>query len=251
MYKDIYFDHTFTEDKNHKLFKKLEKLGFELDPQMVEHPGKAMCKFIRVGEKYLEFVHVRPGGIDMKKPGFSFGATQLLRYKKKIEKKAFFKLNYDHKNYDWKENSTDYLPGWNMLTFKNVGNKSIYTWFTEYEPDPSRKKKKKKNFIHKNAVSRIKGFYIELSPKGEKLYETLLGQKLKEEMTLPDGTIFYFKFSKRRTRYHAVILESQNLKKTKSFIPKEKVIDFNGQEAIKIENPHPRANMWDIYIVNK
>lgn len=51
MKKQIYLDHSYTIDQNFKFHKKLEKLGFILDKVMVEHPGKAYCKFISLHGK--------------------------------------------------------------------------------------------------------------------------------------------------------------------------------------------------------
>ena len=47
MFKKINLDHCYNEDPNFKFFKKLGKMGFNLEPGVVEHPGKAFCKLLR------------------------------------------------------------------------------------------------------------------------------------------------------------------------------------------------------------
>src|SRR5690606_38514138 len=125
-------------EPNHELLKKLERLGFILEKKMTEHPGKAFCRFICFkGENprkifYLEFVSIGRGGIPFIEPGISFGyETDLAKFYKKVSKK--FHSEYNHKNYDWKKNSEDLLPGWNSITFKKPIIKNVNIWFTEYE----------------------------------------------------------------------------------------------------------------------
>lgn len=250
MHKEIFFDHTFTEDQNHKLLKRMERFGFTLDPQKVEHPGKAHCRFIKIGGKYLEFVHIGKGGVEMKKPGLSFGAKNLLGYKQKLDRKKLVQIDYLHKNYNWKENSTDNLPGWNFLSFKKTGVQTIYPWFTEYEQHPARNKKSRKvSPKHKNKVEKIHGAEIDLNAKGEELFSLIIGKKLKDKVELPDGFMLYFNCGKRTSRYKNVILQSSSLASTQKFMSKEKLTTFGTQEAICIKNPHLNSRMWDILII--
>ena len=111
MFKKIQLDHCYSEDKNFAFLKKLSKLGFNLDPQVVEHPGKAFCKFIMLRSKnkrqkfYLEFVHIGKGGDAEHTPGLSFSYTENLeKFSKKLSK--ITKVKFTHKNYQWKTNST-------------------------------------------------------------------------------------------------------------------------------------------------
>lgn len=251
MYKEIFFDHTFNEDPGHKLHKKLGRLGFTLSEHEVEHPGKAMCRFIMVGNKYLEFVHIGKGGIAFNKPGISFGATSLMDYAKRISKKADFKVHSNHKNYDWLKNNTDYLPGWNFVNFTGTGVRAFYPWFTEYEPDPKRKKKRKKSQTHVNGVNRIIGAEFQISKTGERFFEILFGAKIKSEMTLPDGFKIYFHKNAKCNRHLANILATKSLRKTKSYMPKEMVTTFMGQEAIRITDPKGNSRMWDLIIIEE
>lgn len=254
MYKEIYFDHTFIEDLNHRFFKSLEKMGFSVDMRMVEHPGKAKCRFIKIGKTYLEFIHIGKGGEHYNKPGISFGATNLGGYYKKLVNSAIFKrakfgAKLTHKNYDWKKNNTDYLPGWNFLVFNHMRVQTIYPWFTEYEVHSNTKKKRRKSPHHKNGVTKIKGAEIELNKRGEVLFQAILGEKLRPIMSLPCGFTFYFKFDAKTTRYCNVILESKNLKKTKSFMPKAKELDFYGDKALLVQRVLEAKRMWNILVV--
>ncbi len=132
----LYFDHCFTLDQNHRLLKKLERLGFTLRPTATEHPGGHVCRFImfkgKVRNQYLEFVHTRPGGDAYSHPGISFGYKGPLEsYFKRIKKTL--PSEFVHRNYDWKADSKTRLPGWNFLTFKHLGFRTLLPWLTEYE----------------------------------------------------------------------------------------------------------------------
>ena len=160
MDKKIFIDHCFNVDQNHRFFKKLERLGFTLDKHMMEHPGKAYCKFIVFkGENprqrfYLEFVSIGKGGIPFHTPGLSLGyESHLAKFHKKINK--LLPGKFWHKNFSWKENSQDHLPGWNFIEFKTPIIKNINIWFTEYEFEKKRKKLKIPN--HRNAVRSLHG----------------------------------------------------------------------------------------------
>jgi len=90
----LFLDHTFTNDDNHCFLKKLEKCGFTLSTEEVEHPGKAFCRFIKLngntprGLQYLEFIHIGRSGAKCTKPGISFGYRKGLKdYYNKLKKK--------------------------------------------------------------------------------------------------------------------------------------------------------------------
>jgi hypothetical protein len=102
MLKDIIYDHAYTLDKGHKFLRELEKLGFTLNEQTVEHPGKAFCRFIMFSDpkrnqrQYLEFVDVRGKNQERKRqsPGLSFRFLKNLEsYYKKLRKKPDFDQN--------------------------------------------------------------------------------------------------------------------------------------------------------------
>ncbi len=249
MYKEIFFDHTFTEDPKHKFLKSLEKNGFILHDKTMEHPGKSICRFIQIGRKYLEFAHIGKGGISYNKPGISFGAKDLFKYQKKVEKKSSYQIDTIHKNYNWKENSTDRLPGWNFLHFNNLRIQTFYPWFTEYEDAPGRENIFKKNLEHPNGVNEIHGARFDLNKNGEKFFEAIFGSKLKPIVKLPCGFTFYFTFGKKTTLHRATILKSKSLIQTKKFMPKAIDTTFQDKDALLIRNPSSNARMWDIVII--
>lgn len=248
MYKEIFFDHTFNVDPNHRFLKSLEKMGFELMEGTVEHPGKVMCRFIKIDGRYLEFAHIGKGGEFVDKAGFSFGASHLKKYHEKIKKKAYFETLYLHKNYNWKENNVDELPGWNFLSFQKTGVRTIYPWFTEYEPHPNRKSRKKSP-KHANGITKIFGAEFNLNAQGEKLFSTILGAKLKPVMQLPCGFRMYFNFGYRTSHYKNVILQSKNLKKTKTFMPQAIESEFDQKPSLILKNPQKNKRMWDLIII--
>jgi hypothetical protein len=253
LFKNIYLDHSYNIDQNFKFYKKLEKLGFTLDEQMVEHPGKAYCKFISLngfnsrGKFYLEFVSFgKSAPILEKEAGLSFG------YKDNLEKffhkiKTKLPSNFEHKNYNWKENSTDRLPGWNMLAFKKHPIENINTWFTEYEFHPNRKKNKLPK--HKNTVESIAGIILVLTKRSKKNLETILGKKIKDQIVLNDGTVIFLEMGKS-DRYKSIILNARDIRKVKACTGKSgKTEIFNGNEVVRIDPPNYNTSLsWNLLI---
>lgn len=246
MDKNIYFDHTYTGDQGHQLWKKLGRLGFTLDKLEVKHPNDS-CRFILFEKpSYLEFIHSSGQKYAKKCPGFSFGVrSDLKSFFNKLKKKKI-DCTFMHRNYDWAKNDKDYLPGWNFVDFKNFGIRTFFPWITEYEQDPA-VKVRKRWAKHPNAVSHIIGHEFVINERGEKFFSNLLGTKIQDKVILSCGTILYF--SRGQTNFHSkVILGSKNLKKTKTFMAKLKVIDFCGKDGILIPNPSSNKRMWDIII---
>jgi len=46
-----------------------------------------------------------------------------------------------------------------------------------------------------------------------------------------------------------IVLKCSNIKKMKTFVPKNFVTEYEGQEAIKIENISKDKKTWDIYVI--
>jgi hypothetical protein len=246
----LHFDHTYTADPRHKFLKRLEKLGFVLDEKEVEHPGRQFCRFILFASAknprkytYLEFVNAKPGGDPVTKPGISFGYSNgLERFYRSLQKRGRYRAKFVHKNYDWKKDDVTRLPGWNFVTFEGLGLRGLFPWLTEYEPSPSRPKRKPVP-KHPNGVFRHRGFVLELNPAGEKFLSYLLGRKLTPVTKLRCGTELYVTRA-RRTRVRAVVMECRSLPR---FAERYGVATetFRGQPAARIVNP---AGMWDLLI---
>nr|BDT27399.1 hypothetical protein BHI3_08650 [Bacteriovorax sp. HI3] len=254
MFKNIYLDHSYNCDQNFKFFKKLGKLGFVLEKTMMEHPGKAYCKFIMLsGSKksqgyYLEFISFGKGAPAIEREaGLSFGYHENLE---KLFNKIKSKLSakFVHKNYDWKNNSVDRLPGWNMLTFKKRPIQNTFTWFTEYEP-VKRKKKIEKILKHKNTVEGLHGIVLSLTPKSKKNLEIILGKKIKDKVELNDGTFIYLEKGKS-DRYKSIILNAQSLKKVKKVVGRSgKSEMFFDHEVVRIDPPlYEKSLSWNLLI---
>lgn len=247
MNKKIYFDHTYTGDQNHKFWKKLGKLGFILHTKKAEHPD-AVCQFIMFEKPgYLEFAHCLDRSSIDTRPGFSFGIENDLKtFFNKLRRKNI-NCSFSHRNYNWKENSEDDLPGWNFLNFKNTGIRTFYPWITEYQSSPAGKVKVKNSFSHPNGVTHVIGHEFVINNAGEKFFGQILGTKIKDQITLSCGRVLYFK--RGRTCYHSkVILKSKNMENTKLYIPNMKGIIFDDKEVLLISNPSPYKRMWDIII---
>ena len=161
MFKNIYLDHFFNQDNNFKFFRSLEKRGFKPRETMTKHPGGMSCRFIFIGNhQYLEFVHTKKGyKYPFGGPGISLGYKEnIKRLKERLDSKVNFKCAFEHRNYDWKENSTEHLPGWNFLSFANTGIRAFYPWFTEYEKRSKTKKRRgASTIVHPNSVYGLYG----------------------------------------------------------------------------------------------
>lgn len=252
MNKKIFIDHCYNIDQNHKFLKKLEKIGFTLDKNMMEHPGKAYCRFIMFrGENprkrfYLEFVSIGKGGSQISTPGLSLGyETKLSKFHKTINKE--FPAKYWHKNFEWKINNEDHLPGWNFIEFKKPIIQNINTWFTEYET--SYKRQKPVFPRHKNLVKSLHGLVLSLSPKSKKNLEFLLGVKINNKITLKDGITIYINRSKT-DQFESIILNSSNIKLTKKVLGRSgKDFNFLDEKMIKIDPPkNDKVLNWNILI---
>jgi len=252
MFKKINLDHCYNEDPNFKFFKKLGKMGFNLEPGVVEHPGKAFCKFIAVQSSnkrerfYLEFIHIGKGGGEEKTPGLSFNYTENLEgFHKKLSKVV--RCDLTHKNYDWKKNAVDRLPGWNMLTFKKQPIKDLFTWFTEFES--SRKQRSlKKVKAHPNSVYSIHGIKLVLTQKSKENLEVVLSKKLGKKTKLSDGTFLYVEVGKNDF-FESIILNCKSMKKLLKFMKDEEITTFGKKEALRVFNESEKRNMWNILII--
>lgn len=254
MFSKINLDHCYTQDKNHKLFKSLEKMGFRLEPGHVEHPGKAICTFIALQSNnkrerfYLEFVHTGKGGVQETVPGLSFNyKANLEGFSNTLGKKLgkTNKVEFGHKNYDWLKNSVDRLPGWNFLGFKKKPINNIFTWFTEYEPHAKYKKNLKPK-PHPNSVYSVHGIKLVLTAKSLLNLEKVLGKKLKTVNKMSDDSILYIEKGKKDF-FESIILNCKSLKKAKAKIKKFEEVEFGKFEGVRVENID--QTMWDIIII--
>lgn len=247
---NLVFDHTFTTDDKHQFLKSLVKLGFRDSGKLTEHPGGALCRFIAFPKRKnarascLEFVAFRKLTKDFSHPGLSFRRDSGLEaFFRSIKSNKRLKPVFEHRNYEWKKNSSDRLPGWNFVYFKN-GAKNCLVWITEYEQ--GRKKSRPMPHNHPNGATAIVGVEFELSSKDWKFFEMLLGVKLKEQMVFPCGTQFIFRRAKA-SRQKAVVVAVRDLDSLNQKKHKLELTAFAGRPALKVKNPYP--HMWDLLLV--
>lgn len=230
-------------DQNHVFFNTLSGAGFTINEKMTEHPD-VICKFIMFPDKkYLEFVHDNSDGSKYNKPGISFGYKGVLQdLFVELKEKTSFGPEYVHRNYDWKNNDKDHLPGWNFLEFKELGFTTFNPWFTEYE------KREEVNLnapSHPNGVESIFGHRFIINEQGRAFFERIFNIKIGDKLTLSDGVSFFFEEGVEN-RHAAVLLHSEgDLSKLCS----------KGSQIVNnyllIKNPHQNKTMWDIIIANK
>jgi len=243
------FDHSNTFDRNFAFMRKLEKAGFILGSNEVEHPGKHFCRFIyfpqdKKHRTYLEFIHVGKNGEKIDTTGLSFASVDALKkiYKNLVSKKIECKLS--HKNYDWKNNNIDRLPGWNFIEFPKK-MKSLEFWGTEYEKNPF-KKRPTVFKIHLNGVSKILSLEMALSPKDLPLFESIFKKEKDGALSFFNGVSIHYKLAKK-THIQSIVLGTKNLKKMVKEFEWDELISYRGVPAVKILNPN--ENMWDILVV--
>ncbi|MGZ3794439.1 MAG: hypothetical protein ACXVCP_18980 [Bdellovibrio sp.] len=244
------FDHSYTTDQNFRFRKKLEKAGFRLKKQMVEHPGKAFCKFImfpspdKAGRQYLEFIHFGKGGKNYELPGLSLGALESLEpFSKKLEKKKL-KVHFYHKNYEWKKNSKDRLPGWNFISFPKHKSK-IYTWLTEYEFSKKRKLIKRDS-LHPNKVYKFVGIDAIFNADDLNLFKQLCGKPRQKEFMLSCGTSLSFRLGKT-SKICSIILATKDLNTLVKKFKWDDLVTYKGMPGVRIKNFDKK--MWDVIIV--
>ena len=172
-------DHIYSRTLDRSDYERMKDLGFICDESKnVEHPHGKHCSFVMLNNwQYLEFVELRDfetHAKDHQEEIEQYGHKQFngisLRsanpLKQYMEEKKEFLAPYDpfyeHRNYFWKENSKDYLPGWNFLRFKKVIMPNTCVWFTEYEwPDPSKKPVEAPKLAHPNTANTICAIVVE------------------------------------------------------------------------------------------
>jgi hypothetical protein len=244
------YDHAFTADPGHRFHKKMIRFGFIPLPGQVEHPGKHFCRFVAFREStselpvYLEFIDGRDPKNPVRNAGLSLRALGSLEKAYKAFPKKKIQATFVHKNYEWKKDSKSRLPGWNFVTFKNTGFRSLFPWVTEYEPRKGRKPMKVQR--HPNGVRRIHAVEIEVNRPGEIFFKKIFGKDLERPLTLPGGQRLHFAKG-RSTRLKSIVLETISLKRTGRFIHGP-VIHWQNKPALKVENP---AKMWDLFIVER
>lgn len=247
----IHFDHSYSADNNYCFFKKLGKSGFKLSQQMVEHPGKHFCRFITFnlapspGFRYLEFVHVKRGGDAVHYPGISFGSLSPLKPFHTKLKKVGIDSEFKHKNYDWKENNTDNLPGWNFITFKR--RSKIFTWLTEYESADGKPRPVFKN-KHPNKVHKIVALEIVFNKEEFNFYTKILGKPKNQVFALEGGTEIHYSLGKS-THLNRIIVATTNLSRFVKTYPWDHLTTWNNQPGVMIKNPNPK--MWDLTIIEQ
>lgn len=161
-----------------------------------------------------------------------------------MERDGKFRSKFLHKNYDWKKDNVTRLPGWNFVTFSSLGLPSLYTWLTEYEPSPKRKKSRAPR--HPNGASRIQGFVLELNPKGERFLSYLVGKKLGASTKLAGGVTLYISRGKR-TRLTAVVVKCASVSRFVKKYGSDAEGEFLGKPCARLKNPDSR--MWDLLLV--
>lgn len=244
------FDHTYTTDSSFKFRTKLGKAGFYLGKYQVEHPNQMFCKFIYFESKnhkekyYLEFVDNR--GPKKLHTGFSLSSKKKL--KTSLPSLEPLHAKYDHKNYDWKENSKDILPGWNFVTFPKRKSE-LYIWITEYEKFDFKNKKSKKKITteNPNGVDSIEGFFFDISKNDLTLFTKLLGPPQKNYFKLQNGIKLFYSLSKK-TKMKSVVVSTGKF----NVFKKKYKFDFKTQignnEGLVILNP---SKGWDLVVIDK
>jgi hypothetical protein len=271
----INFDHCYQFTELEEQYAKLRKRGFSIDLEsMVEHPGARRCQFLHLeSSQYLEFIYnsdkeanrercISEGrsGDDLSiyESGFSLKVEGSLETFYNVKKVSFpeYGIHFTHRNYNWKANSTDKLPGWNFLEFKKDIYPGFYIWLTEYEKSESRKSNTVLR-VHENTCTGLIGLLWKKEKEGIKNLASLLDRSFQNpQVKLDDGVIMWLaesdsllgkEFQGRKDYpFWAVILKCTDFQTFKNVAKPEKIIEFEGKSAGLI--PFGRRG-WDIIVV--
>ena len=201
----------------------------------------------RSGRGYLEFVNVGKGGERVDKPGVSLRYSGALKkYFSVIKAQAGIKAKYVHKNYDWKKDGKSILPGWNFVTFLRPRFKNLYTWFTEYETRPG--KKRVPPPLHPNTAQTIYGLQLVVRGSDRPKLEKVFGKSLTgKEISL--GSIRLFVEPGSSTKVSALVIKCKSLKRFARLAKMGSKVVWRGRDAVLIKNP--ARKMWDIVAIEK
>lgn len=281
----VHFDHTYNTVHDFNFKEQLSLAGFTLDSKTTEHPGSLLCHFVRIGQAeladhppYLEFCYIQDKNayleeqktdpdFDSKNPaprfqikGLSFGYSGDFRRYIEILKQSYPQITaeHTHKNYDWKTNSKDRLPGWNFVEFSKMPLPGdFYVWFTSNDPRPNQDQNNRpKEFRHKNGAARIVGSVIDLrAPEAAHFVQAITFKRfVDDQLILDDGfRIINFAnlnandqklFEKSKATYKAVIVEADANTLDALGLPYE-AIEYRGT---KVKRVRFADFNWDIFL---
>ncbi|MBI4040966.1 MAG: hypothetical protein HY390_03745 [Deltaproteobacteria bacterium] len=265
------YDHAFSRWISCEQYERFKKLGFSTQSEhVVEHEGGQLCRFLAIGDKkYLEFVEIKNDDVFLKTQkeigqqpyptGVSFRVNKNLKnfFTKKEASFKKYDIQYVHKNYDWKNNSTASLPGWNFIFFRKPLYPGIEIWFTEYETDPVLGERKSRlSLKHDNECTHVLGIVLwDRSQKLGPILEELLERKNHHgEITLHDQSKIWITDTARATLgdvsykkespFLAVVLKTENLEYFKNNTECT-LMEFFGKQAYRIEQ-HSKA--YDVIV---
>jgi len=281
--ESLEFDHCYQHISSVEEYDQLGKRGFFVnETPMVEHPGALQCRFLRfhsatqeLGERvlYLEFIcnydaeiyrqHRASKGesVDphlMFEPGFSLRAKESLEdfYKKKRDLFWDEGIKFFHRNYDWKANPLDRLPGWNFVDFKKNIFPEINVWLTEYESVGKRQSGSDYR-RHMNTCVHFKGFVWKKNDKGMKNMSSLMDLRFQDgKILMKDGISLWVteptsalgkEFAGRKAYpFWAAVLTCSDFHAFKKEASPDKIVEFEGRPAGLIQMG---SRGWDILVV--
>lgn len=247
---NLEFDHCYTTDRDHEFLGRLAKAGFTLDPSIVEHPGRHVCRFILFSppqlktRQYLEFISkpVRQGN----KPGLSFRCADRLEDRfKAIRRDRFLKPTFEHRNYSWKTTGKKVRElGWNFIHFRRKIS-AAEVWLTEYERAGRKKTRLKSRPRHANGAISIIGLIFEVTASGRLYFESILRRKVEGALRLPCGTELILEHA-RTTRFRGVLIKSANFRRFCSLAKPDEIALIGSRMTATLKNP---SGAWDIRVV--
>ncbi len=282
-HSEVFFNHTYFHSTDKSFLEILNKAGFSIADNTTDHPGSIQSYFIFIGDlmpgpketyltpAYLEFSFIRDPQTylknneayaetnDPKSPlkwkGYSLGASQgLKKYSEKIAKKL--KTELKHKNYNWKQNSTDQLPGWNFLVFpESPFNYYFYTWFTE--SDSNHPNKNRSYESHSNGAKNISGIVLDIQNEDQTQFlELITDNKFKDGILSVGKNHFIYRYNlltkmekallkNKEHQYKAVLIEADTKKLDSIPLPYEKPL-FRGKKVKIVRFP---KTQWDIFLL--
>jgi len=277
------FDVCLTRSTSAEPYQSLGDRGFTLCSIVRELPGAHVCRFIlfentkplseavQCQRQYLEYCEVTDmdkakeyfksiGGNDDEYKSsvvyFTCGSDLKSVYDRRKDDLDDLGISFLHKNYNWQEDSTSNLPGWNFVHFKKHLVPSINCSFAEYEPSPTSNVSDIAFTRHANTAYKVLGTIWSIEDESDLDRLTSLGGlKLNNGIIdLDDGTKIWTSKSPtieadyliKDASVVAVVIACSNLKTCIELAKPDLMTTFQGRPAAVIKQHH---QTWDIVLI--
>lgn len=178
----MFFDHTYTVTESENDYLQFEKRGFFTRREPVMHPGPMACRFLYFKpndypfKQYLEWCYTPnyKAVVAMKESkGEPAEAYHGLGFKTEGDLGSIF-MNLEpkfkdygiftfHKNFEWKKNNTDILPGWDYIISRKLIIHGLTLFVVSYGQPPKKMISKRPVIPNPNTTDKIIATLVDLT----------------------------------------------------------------------------------------